>query len=104
MSTSDPGAALRGRRSDCDALDRLPTSVRAGQSQVLVMRGEAGVGKSALLEYLVRSASGFRVARAGGHEYGMELRPRRRVASPRRHRRPKMFAAIQNGVADSTHV
>ena len=64
---------LRGRRNECDALDRLLTSVRAGQSQVLVVRGDAGVGKSALLEYLVESASGCRVARASGIEYEMEL-------------------------------
>jgi hypothetical protein len=73
MSTSDPGPPLRGRRNECDALDRLLTNVRASQSQVLVVRGEAGVGKSALLEYLVRSASGCRIARAAGHEYEMEL-------------------------------
>ena len=64
---------LRGRRNECDVLDRLLTSVRGGQSQVLVVRGEAGVGKSALLEYLVERASGFRVARASGIEYEMEL-------------------------------
>ena len=70
MSTSP---ALRGRRNERDTLDRLLTSVRASHSQVLVVRGEAGVGKSALLEYLVRSASGCRIARAAGHEYEMEL-------------------------------
>ena len=70
VSTS---SALRGRRSERDALDRLLTRVRAGQSQVLVVRGEAGVGKSALLDYLVRRASGCRIARAAGHEYEMEL-------------------------------
>src|SRR3954471_9250381 len=70
MATSP---ALRGRRDECDALDRLLTSVRASQSQVLVVRGEAGVGKSELLEYLVRNASGFRIVRASGHEYEMEL-------------------------------
>ena len=70
MATSP---TLRGRRNECEVLDRLLTSVRASQSQVLVVRGEAGVGKSALLEYLVRSATGCRVARAAGHEYEMEL-------------------------------
>ena len=69
----DPRHVLRGRLNECDALDRLLTSVRAGQSQVLVVRGEAGVGKSALLEYLVERASGCRVARASGIEYEMEL-------------------------------
>src|ERR1700754_3019601 len=72
MATSP---ALRGRREECDALDQLLTSVRArqSQSQVLVVRGEAGVGKSALLDYLVGNAAGCRVARAAGHEYEMEL-------------------------------
>jgi DNA-binding CsgD family transcriptional regulator len=70
MSTSP---ALRGRRDECDALDRLLTNVRTSQSQVIVVRGEAGVGKSALLEYLVRSGWGCRIARAVGHEYETEL-------------------------------
>lgn len=73
MSSTDPGLVLRGRRDECDALDRLLESVRAGQSQVLVLRGEAGVGKSALLEYLVQRASGCLLARAAGVEYEMEL-------------------------------
>ena len=48
-------------------------SVRAGPSRALVLRGEAGVGKSALLEYLVQRASGCAVARAAGVESEMEL-------------------------------
>ena len=48
-------------------------SVRAGPSQALVLRGEAGVGKSALLEYLVQHASGCGIARAVGVESEMEL-------------------------------
>ena len=54
-------------------LDRLVDNVRAGQSRVLVLRGEAGVGKTALLEYLQRRASGCRIARAAGVESEMEL-------------------------------
>ena len=69
----NPPPVLRGRLNECDALDRLLTSVREGQSRVLVVRGEAGIGKSALLEYLVQRASGYRVARAAGTEYEMEL-------------------------------
>jgi DNA-binding CsgD family transcriptional regulator len=65
--------ALRDRYTERDALDRLLTGMRSGQSQVLVIRGEAGVGKSALLDYLVRSASGCVVAQASGHEYETEL-------------------------------
>jgi len=48
-------------------------SVRAGPSRALVLRGEAGVGKSALLEYVVQHASGCGVARAAGVESEMEL-------------------------------
>jgi DNA-binding CsgD family transcriptional regulator len=47
--------------------------VEAGRSRVLVLRGEAGVGKSALVEYLVQNAAGARVARAVGVESEMEM-------------------------------
>jgi len=73
MSSHDPRHALRGRHDECDALDRLLEVVRAGHSQVLVVRGEPGVGKSALLEYVVQTASGCRTSRAAGTEYEMEL-------------------------------
>jgi DNA-binding CsgD family transcriptional regulator len=64
---------LLGRRLECDTLNSLVASVRAGQSRVLVVRGEAGVGKSALLQYLVETATGCRIARASGVESEMEL-------------------------------
>src|SRR3954447_15884243 len=67
------GPQLLGRRSECAALDELVVSVRAGPSRVLVLRGEAGVGKSALLEYLVRGAAGCSIARAAGVESEVEL-------------------------------
>ena len=54
-------------------LDRLLEGVRSEQSRVLVLRGEAGVGKTALLDHLVASASGCRIARAAGVESEMEL-------------------------------
>jgi DNA-binding CsgD family transcriptional regulator len=73
LSTADSEARLLGRRSECEALDELVASVRAGPSRALVLRGEAGVGKTALVEYLVRSASGCTVARAAGVESEMEL-------------------------------
>jgi DNA-binding CsgD family transcriptional regulator len=66
-------SVLLGRRSECETLDRLVATVRAGQSAVLVVRGEAGVGKSALLAYLIERASGCRIARAAGVESEMEL-------------------------------
>jgi len=64
---------LRGRDSECEALDRLLDAVRAGRSGVLVVRGEPGVGKTALLEYALERASGCRVARAAGVQSEMEL-------------------------------
>ena len=73
MSSDAAGHVLHGRTNECGTLDRLLKNVRAGQSEVLVVRGEAGVGKSALLEYVVQSASGCRVAQAAGIEYEMEL-------------------------------
>jgi DNA-binding CsgD family transcriptional regulator len=76
MSTPDarpPTPRLLGRQSECAALDELMVSVRGGSSRSLVLRGEAGVGKSALLEYLVRAASGCAVARLAGVESEVEL-------------------------------
>jgi DNA-binding CsgD family transcriptional regulator len=73
MSTAGSTAQLYGRRSECAALDELVTSVRSGASRVLVLRGEAGVGKSALLEYLLQHATGCGFARATGVELEMEL-------------------------------
>jgi predicted ATPase len=64
---------LVGRRSECDVLDRLLSDVRGGRSGVLVLLGEAGVGKTALVEYAIGAASGFRVARAVGVESEVEL-------------------------------
>jgi DNA-binding CsgD family transcriptional regulator len=68
-----PPTTLMGREAECAVLERLLEAVRGGESRVLVLRGEPGVGKSALLEYLISNASGFRVERAAGVEYEMEL-------------------------------
>jgi DNA-binding CsgD family transcriptional regulator len=73
MLDGHAGLRLRGRRRECESLDRLLAGVRAGQSQVLVLRGEAGVGKTALLDYLQERASGCRIAPAAGVESEMEL-------------------------------
>ena len=64
---------VRGRREECSVLDRLLERARAGQSGVVVLRGEAGVGKTALLGYAIGSSSGMRVLRAVGVEAEMEL-------------------------------
>jgi DNA-binding CsgD family transcriptional regulator len=64
---------LRGRSGELSVLSQLVEAVRAGESRVLVVRGEPGVGKTALLEYLAGRASGCRVARAAGVQSEMEL-------------------------------
>jgi hypothetical protein len=73
MVTKGPGALLLGRSDEREVLDRLLDCVRAGGTGVLVVRGEPGVGKTALLKYAISSASGFRVVRAVGIESEMEL-------------------------------
>src|SRR5438445_4078671 len=65
--------ALTGRRGECDVLDRLVDVVGAGESRALVVRGEPGMGKTALLEYAVKEASEFLVVRAAGVQSEMEL-------------------------------
>jgi DNA-binding CsgD family transcriptional regulator len=71
MTTSSGDVVLLGRREECAALDRLTTGEHPG-GRVLVLRGEAGVGKSALLEHLGRRA-GWRIATAVGAESEREL-------------------------------
>src|SRR4051812_35590587 len=66
-------AALKDRRSECDVLDGFIETVRAGESRALIVRGDPGVGKTALFEYLVERASHCRVVRASGVQSEMEL-------------------------------
>ena len=66
-------AGLLDRGRERDVLDQLVAGVRAGQSRVLVLRGEAGIGKTALLGHLSAAAEGCRIARAAGVESEMEL-------------------------------
>ncbi|TCO19736.1 regulatory LuxR family protein [Kribbella steppae] len=75
VSSGDLGTGLLDRRGERAAVDRALDRARAGNSTVLVVRGEPGIGKTALLDYAVRraSASEFRVVRAGGVESEMEL-------------------------------
>jgi DNA-binding CsgD family transcriptional regulator len=70
---SSRGRGLRGRVSECEALRRLISTVRTGNSQVLVLRGEAGVGKTALLDYTSELAAGFQCVQVTGVESDMEL-------------------------------
>ena len=64
---------LQGRQSECEVLDRLLEEARAGRSGALVVCGEPGIGKTALLDHAVESAADFRVVRAVGVESEMEL-------------------------------
>ncbi|MFD6291506.1 LuxR C-terminal-related transcriptional regulator [Streptomyces sp. NPDC060205] len=73
MASSAPLRGLRGRRAECEVLAEVLAGARTGQGQVLVLRGEAGVGKSALVDQLVGSAVGCRILRAVGVESEMEL-------------------------------
>jgi DNA-binding CsgD family transcriptional regulator len=75
LEPARPGrrTGLLGRRRECAALDQVLASVRVADSRVLVLRGEAGIGKTALLNYVLERASGCRTARAVGVESEMEL-------------------------------
>jgi DNA-binding CsgD family transcriptional regulator len=68
-----PAPGLVGRLAEREVLDGLVAGVRGGQSRVLVVRGEAGVGKTALLDYLAASGGACRLARTAGVESEMEL-------------------------------
>src|SRR6476661_4596290 len=67
------GARLLGRHAERTLLEDTVAAIQQGHSRVLFLRGEAGVGKTALLEYLIGAASGLRVLRAVGVESEMEL-------------------------------
>ncbi|MFJ4624379.1 AAA family ATPase [Streptomyces sp. NPDC088812] len=70
---ASPLPDLVGRHRECAALDDLLVGLRAGGSRVLVVRGEAGIGKSVLLEYAAAQASRVKVTWAHGIEADMEL-------------------------------
>src|ERR1044071_9811740 len=73
LDLQKPSSGLLNRDSEREALDRLVSGVRAGQSRVLVLRGAGGVGKTALLRHLSAAANGCKIARAAGVESEMEL-------------------------------
>src|SRR3954463_9376609 len=68
-----PVRRLRGRDAECAVLDELVAAVRRCEGRSLVLRGEAGIGKTALLDYLADSAGDFTLVRAAGVESEMEL-------------------------------
>src|ERR1700759_2689048 len=65
--------AFRGRAREREALDDLLGRVHGGESAVLVIRGEAGIGKTALMRYCARQASGCRLVQVDGVEFEMGL-------------------------------
>jgi DNA-binding CsgD family transcriptional regulator len=71
--TVHPPPRLFGRTGELEMLGRLIANARIGQSAVLVVRGEPGIGKTELLRHLIAQASGFGVARVAGVESEMEL-------------------------------
>ena len=73
LDTRLPPSGLLDRAGERDALERLVAGVRASQGRGLVLRGEAGVGKTALLGHLSAAAEGCRITRAAGVESEMEL-------------------------------
>jgi DNA-binding CsgD family transcriptional regulator/tetratricopeptide (TPR) repeat protein len=72
-SSGGRGQRLRGRAGECDTLGNLISGAQSGNSQILVIRGEAGVGKTALLAYVAEQAATFRTTQVAGVESDMEL-------------------------------
>src|ERR1700755_86666 len=64
---------LLGRAAECSLLDDVLGAVREGESRTLLIHGEAGIGKTALLDYVAESARDLRLVRATGVESEMEL-------------------------------
>jgi DNA-binding CsgD family transcriptional regulator len=91
---------LHGRHDEREVLDRVLEAVRGGQSRVLVVTGEAGVGKTALLESAIMSASGFQVQRAVGVESEMELAfaALQQLCAPMLHRLERLPAPQQDAL------
>jgi hypothetical protein len=77
MSGDHPRTPLLGRRRETTLLAELVDSARQGRSGVLVIRGEPGIGKTALLADTLAQASGFRTVQISGAESEMEVAPAR---------------------------
>src|SRR5690349_21410469 len=73
VTTAASGERLLGRKRESDVLDRVVDIARGGHGAVLVVHGDAGVGKTALVEYAVDAAEDFQVVRTAGVEGEMEL-------------------------------
>lgn len=80
LATNRPAApdgqtapGVRGRSAECEALGRMTQAVLAGRSQALVLKGEAGIGKTALLAHLMQNVPGCRVVQTSATESEMDL-------------------------------
>ncbi|MGW3415675.1 AAA family ATPase [Streptomyces sp. NPDC000888] len=73
MATGGARTGLIGRRDECHVLDDLIAQAKGGHSGVVVVRGEAGIGKTELLDHVIDRAGGFRLVRAAGVQSEMEL-------------------------------
>lgn len=73
VSTTDTQVELKGRRRETATIERALADARTGTSAVIVIRGEAGIGKTALLDHAASQARGFRLATVCGVESEMEL-------------------------------
>lgn len=73
MSSRGQRQRLHGRDRECETLRRLISDARSGESHALVLRGEPGAGKTAMLAYAEEQAAGMHVARVSGVESDMEL-------------------------------
>jgi DNA-binding CsgD family transcriptional regulator len=108
-----PHTGLLGRADECALLDGVISDIRHGKSRSLVLRGEAGIGKTALLEHLVESAPDLNVVRTAGVESEMELAfaglqllcaplldPLERLPVPQRQALEVVFGLSAGGVPD----
>ena len=73
MALRDGEPMLYGRSEQLAAIDRLLEGMRSGRAGALVLRGQAGIGKTALLDAAEQKASGARVLRVTGIESEVEL-------------------------------
>src|SRR4051812_48927937 len=73
MALGAEASRLLGRNRERSVLDRLTDETRHGHGAVLVLHGDPGIGKTALLEYAVEAASDFRLVRTAGVEGEVEL-------------------------------
>jgi hypothetical protein len=87
-------SALQGRGAERDQLGRLVDTVRAGESAALVVRGEAGIGNTALLNDVAGQASDFGIARVCGMQPEMGAAPRRPAPGYAKRSQPRRLPAL----------